>query len=103
MTRRSYVQIDGVLYERGTEPRRETRVAGPTIIPDSPDFVSPIDHTIVRGKAGIREHCARHGVVQTAELKGLPYGIQPVAPNRQEIRETILRRIAEKGYSEYDA
>ena len=42
------------------------------IIPDTPDVVSPIDGTVIRGRAGMREHCKRHDVVPTAELAGLP-------------------------------
>lgn len=73
MTRRSYVQIDGVLYEKGTEPHRTAMAgSGPTIMPDLPDFVSPIDGRSYSGRAGMREHCSRHNVVPNAELKGLP-------------------------------
>lgn len=39
---------------------------------DIPDFVSPIDGTVVSGRAGLREHCRKHDVVPTEELKGLP-------------------------------
>ena len=43
-----------------------------TIAPDLPDFVSPIDGKLYSGRAGMREHCARHNVVPTADLAGLP-------------------------------
>jgi len=72
MTRRSYVQIDGVLYEKGTEPRREPGRAYPSVMGDLPDFVSPIDGKSYSGRTGMREHNARHNVVPTADLKGLP-------------------------------
>lgn len=73
MTRTSYIQINGVLYEKGTEPRdREVHGAGPTILGDLPDFVSPIDGKSYSGRTGLREHCRRHDVVPNAELKGLP-------------------------------
>jgi len=73
MTRRSYVQIEGVLYERGTEPNRGgTKKGSPTVLPDLPDFVSPIDGRTYSGRTGLRDHCARHNVVPTADLKGLP-------------------------------
>ena len=65
------------------------------IVPDVPDFVSPIDGTVVRGRAGIREHCRLHNVVQTAELKGLPPATtaQPwvhTKEQRREIREQLI-------------
>lgn len=73
MTRRSYVQINGVLYEKGTEPHRSSSSQrGPTVVGDLPDFVSPIDGKTYSGRTGLREHCARHDVVPNAELKGLP-------------------------------
>ena len=72
MTRRSYIQIDGVLYEKGTEPHRETTREGPGIMPDLPDFVSPIDGRLYSGRRGLRDHCDRHNVVPNADLKGLP-------------------------------
>jgi hypothetical protein len=72
MTRRSYVQIDGVLYEKGTEPHKGSSQRGPDILPDLPDFVSPIDGRLYSGRRGLRDHCARHDVVPNADLKGLP-------------------------------
>lgn len=70
--------------------------SGPFVLPDAPDFVSPIDGSVVRGRAGIRDHCARHNVVPTAELAGLP----PLPLNRpmevtQRDREATRRTIAE--------
>ena len=46
--------------------------AGVTILPDLPDFVSPIDGKHYSGRAGMRDHCSRHNVVPVADLKGLP-------------------------------
>lgn len=43
-----------------------------TIMPDLPDFVSPIDGLAYSGRAGMREHNRRHNVVPNADLKGLP-------------------------------
>jgi len=72
MTRTSYVQINGVLYEKGTEPRRDDFRTGPNVLPDLPDFVSPIDGRLYSGRRGLRDHCDRHNVVPNADLKGLP-------------------------------
>ena len=43
------------------------------IMPDLPDFVSPIDQKTYSGRAGMREHNKAHNVVPHADLKGLPY------------------------------
>jgi hypothetical protein len=47
-------------------------MSGVTIMPDLPDFVSPIDQKRYSGRTGMREHCAIHNVVPVADLKGLP-------------------------------
>lgn len=94
--KRSYVQIEGVLYEKGTEPGREMVNTGPFIIPDVTPFVSPIDRTIVNSRSGIRDHCARYGVVQTDELKGLKPPDN--SPKKHEIREAIIDSMYRKGY-----
>ena len=71
--KRSYVQIDGVLYEKGTEPRKTSSgLGGPTVIGDQPDFVSPIDGKLYSGRVGMREHNLRHSVVNNRDLAGLP-------------------------------
>lgn len=59
-------------YKGSDQPERPTS-RGVTILPDLPDFVSPIDGKTYSGRAGLREHCKRHDVVPTADLKGLPY------------------------------
>ena len=46
--------------------------AGQVILPDLPDFVSPIDGKLYSGRAGLREHNRRHDVVPNDDLKGLP-------------------------------
>lgn len=94
MARQSWVQVGGVLYEKGTEPVTES-AQFPTVMGDLPDFVSPIDGTVVRGRAGMREHCKRHDVVPTADLQGLP--VKKVSgnyvPDRTAIRETIRKQL----------
>jgi len=70
---------------------------GPVIIPDTPDFISPIDHTVVRGRAGIRDHCARHNVVPTLDLRGLPTR-RPVDPDRKDRLEDIKKAMITKGH-----
>jgi len=59
------------------------------IAPDLPDVVSPIDGSIIRGRAGLREHCRRHDVVPTEDLKGLPPKpmFQPLKHSAQERRQ----------------
>jgi len=98
MARRSFVQINGRLYERGVDDIPEpigglSRTA--TVMGDLPDFVSPIDGSVVSGRAGLREHCKKHHVVPTADLKGLPFkqAVQEYQPDRAGIRDAIRRAV----------
>jgi hypothetical protein len=43
--------------------------SGIMIIPDLPDVVSPIDGSIIRGRAGMREHNRRHNVTHPSDFK----------------------------------
>jgi hypothetical protein len=72
MPKTTYVQINGVLYEKGTEPRTPLFGSGPAVIGDQPDLVSPVDGHTYSGRAGLREHNARNGVVDNRDLVGLP-------------------------------
>lgn len=96
MARKSWVQINGVLYDKDEPLPPEARQSlpgrpGPMVMPDLPDTVSPIDGSIIRGRAGLRDHCARHNVVPTEDLKGLPPkpAVQEYVPDRAAIREAI--------------
>lgn len=92
MSRKSYVQINGVLYDKETltdDPRSAPAVCG-----DIPDFVSPIDGKVVSGRAALRDHCRRHGVVPTVELAGLPpkpavMDYQPTPQERQQTKQLM--------------
>lgn len=101
MARRSFVQINGKLYERGVDDIPDVggldtgRGRTATVMGDLPDFVSPIDGSVVSGRAGLREHCKKHHVVPTADLKGLPFkqAVQEYQPDRAGIRDAIRRAV----------
>lgn len=65
---------NGPSYVRGgpDDPHVNGSPAAPAIIGDQPDFVSPIDGRVYSGRAGMRDHCARHNVVNNRDLVGLP-------------------------------
>src|SRR5262245_2305215 len=98
MSRRRWIQDPRTLELVPAEEYHPPVINGPYIVPDIPDFVSVIDGSIVRGRAGVREHCLKHDVVPTAELKGLPFK-QAVDPwvhtpaDRASIREEIARNM----------
>ena len=67
------------VYDRDTmsmvpkeQLRERSSHGGVTFLADLPDFVSPIDGKLYSGRAGLREHNAKHDVVSNADLKGLP-------------------------------
>ena len=98
MARRSFVQIGGRLYERGVDEIPELVGSGDrsaAVMGDLESFVSPIDGTVVSGRAGLREHCKKHHVVPTADLKGLPFkqAVQEYQPDRAGIRDAIRRAV----------
>jgi hypothetical protein len=90
-----YPSDGGPSYYKGSDEPEYKRY-GPVVIPDAPDFVSPIDGTVVRGRAGIRDHCVRHNVVPTLDLKGLPTK-RPVGDDKRARLEDIKRAMITKG------
>lgn len=100
MARKSYIQgPDGKLYDK-SEPLppeifASSGSSAPTVRGDLESFVSPIDGKVYSGRAGLRDHCARHNVVPTADLKGLPPkpAQHQYVPDRAAIRETIRRQM----------
>ena len=97
MARKSFIQINGVLYDKSAplpEGVAGPQAASPSVMSDLPDFVSPIDGKVYSGRAGMRDHCARHNVVPTADLKGLPPkpANQAYQPDRAAIRESLKRQ-----------
>ena len=103
MARKSYVQIglelvdkeDYAAIQRARGHRSST--TSYTVMPDLPDFVSPIDGKTYSGRTGLREHCATHNVVPMADLAGLPPkpAYQLPTPSRREVeaRKENLARI----------
>jgi len=106
MARKSYVQINGKLYDKSLPLPSEAvessqhrhMVAG-----DLPEFVSPVDGKLYSGRAGLREHNARNNVVLAADLAGLPpktlhQDYTPTRQQREETRQTIAEIINSRTY-----
>lgn len=76
MARSRWIYVDGVAIpaddHEALAKARGHADGAPRVMPDLPDFVSPIDGKRYSGRAGLREHCAKHNVVPTADLAGLP-------------------------------
>lgn len=100
--RKSYVQIDGVLYEKGTEPRAE----GPMVMGDIQPYKSMINGEMITSRSQHREHLKAHGCQELGNepLKYLdkPYtGIPDVNP--QGRKELIRAQIDQMSHKEFRA
>ena len=94
----AYEYIDGncVFVREDLKHYSVPKGSAPGIMPDLPDFVSPIDGSVVSGRAGLREHCLKYNVVPTAELKGLPARTMNTEhQSSPEYREATRRTMAE--------
>jgi len=102
MARHRWRMINGELVPIDEETASAYSSKGPAILADLPDFRSPIDGSVVSGRAGMRDHCARHNVVPTADLAGLP--MMPAGHTggpSEAYREATRRTIADVINSKY--
>lgn len=84
--RRSYIQINGVLYEKGTEPYRS---GAPMIQPDIGAYRSMVDGSMIEGRKAHREHLRRHGVREVGN-DALSLA-KPRATGDSPIRKELIR------------
>jgi hypothetical protein len=99
-TRKGWIyKDDGTIIEKGTGAVASRRADGTMFVPDLPEFKSPIDGKLYSGRAGLREHNLRHGVINNEELTGLPYETmnREYKPDRAAIREEIIRAARKNG------
>ena len=88
--KRSFVQIDGVLYEKGTEPRDPV---APLIMPDIPEYTSMIDGTRITSRSRHREHLREHGMYEVgndSSVKNPQYKGQRPPPG---LKEKVIRAV----------
>lgn len=104
MSRKGWVYCDdGRVIEKGTPEHHEylaKRNSGIFFVPDDESFVSPIDKKVYSGRAGMREHNAKHNVVNNRDLKGLPTLTthRPPPPDTEARRQAIIETMHRKGY-----
>lgn len=66
MTRKTYVYDERL--GKMVEGRSPPRGGYSPIVGDLPDFVSPIDGSVVNGRKGMREMFRRHGVTHSSDF-----------------------------------
>ena len=99
--KRTYVQIEGKLYEKGTEPRKE---AGPLIMPDIQPYQSMITGEVITSRSRHREHLRGHGAFELGNeplnYLSKPYeGIPDAAP--QQRKEFIRTQFDAMSHAEF--
>ena len=87
MTIRRFVQIDGVLYERGSNPR----VQVPEIMPDIAPYRSMIDGSEIRSRSQHREHLRAHGYEELGNDSSLNGGPKPLPDVNPQGRKELIR------------
>lgn len=103
MSRKGWIYTaDGKVFEKGTQDYFEHLAeanAHASFIPDETDFKSPIDGKLYSGRAGMREHNARHNVVSNRDLSGLPTLTthRPPPADTAARRETIIQAARARG------
>lgn len=92
--RRSFVQIDGVLYEKGLEPQVSDGRVAPDVMPDIQPYRSMIDGRMITSRSEHRAHLKEHGMVEVGNDSSLhkPYrGIPDTNP--QHRKELLVAQV----------
>ena len=99
--RRTWVYIDGVAYEKGTEPSE--RVA-PDVLPDIEPYTSMITGETITSRSRHREHLKAHGYVEVGNDSSLtrPYtGMPDAAP--QQRKELLIAQVNAMTHEQFNA
>ena len=89
--KRSWVYIDGVAYEKGSEPSQRF---APDVLPDIEPYTSMITGETITSRSRHREHLKAHGYVEIGNDSSLrkPYtGIPDAAP--QQRKELLIAQV----------
>ena len=97
MTTRKFVQINGVLYERGHEPLPE----GVTVIPDIKPYRSMIDGSLITSRSQHREHLKAHGCVEIGNETNKLQPRGPVDVNPQGRKELIRAQVDAMSHADF--
>ena len=96
--KRTFVQIDGVLYERGSEPVS----AGQMVMPDISPYRSQIDGSIIASRGQHREHLKQHGCVEVGN-ENIVKDMRNFDVAPQQRRELIRSQIDAMTHREFKA
>jgi hypothetical protein len=94
--RRRFVQINGVLYERGHEPVAE----GPMVIDDISPYRSQVTGEMITSRSQHREHLRAHDCVEIGDQM---HHLQPKRPDFEspQRKELIRAQIDAMSHAEF--
>lgn len=95
--RKTFVQVNGILYEKGTEPTSDA----PMVMPDIKPYRSMIDGSLITSRSRHREHLKAHGyqeVGNDSSLNRVP-SIPEVNPEGR--KELIRAQVSQMRHSEF--
>ncbi len=96
------MQINGVLYEKGTQPQGPD---APMIMGDIKPYISQVDGTLITSRSRHREHLKAHNCQELGNdpsiLNPKPRGIPDVAP--QQRKELIRAQVDAMSHREFKA
>lgn len=98
--KRSFIQIDGQLYEKGGEMSR----LAPDVMPDIAPYQSQINGEWITSRSQHREHLHKHGYEEVGNDSSLfqaPKGIPDCSPQKR--KELIRSQIDSMRHSELQA
>lgn len=91
--RKCWVQIDGVLYEKGSEPRVENDTM---IMSDIQPYQSMITGEMITSRSKHRQHLKEHGMIEVGNDSSLTKPYTGMPDTNPEQRREILRREVNK-------
>ena len=98
--KRSWVQIDGVLYEKSTEP--DTRVA-PDVLPDIPPYKSMLTGEWITSRSRHREHLRERGYVEVGNDSSLTEPPKPISAESKTRKELLIAQVNAMTHEQFNA
>ena len=99
--KRTWVYVDGVAYENGTEPASGRVV--PDVLPDIAPYQSMITGEVITSRSKHREHLRRHGMVEVGNDSRLYEKPKPIKSVSQTRKELLIAQVNAMTHEEFKA
>ena len=98
--RRSYVQIGGVLYEKGTEPESAN---APMIMADIQPYQSQITGEMITSRSQHRAHLQAHGYREVGNDPSLYRKPAPISAKSKTRKELLIAQVGAMTHEQWKA